>query len=1260
MIAANKTHQTKPTQQSTPSLTFSLTFRLTFRVLVSLVVLAGVGLLSASCGATSLEQRTYAERLEEIRTVQPPLTGYAMAPSLDSLSAAVPRPDVADMLEDAADADGLHPLVASQLRWRLAKTLADQGEHEDAQETLDAMGFVSNWQVLGPFANDNQEALQTTHSPELGASLTAAVEDGRFPGLQWQPLRAQLGRLYFATRLSPLERAGVYAATTLTAPQAQDAILWLSIEGAYKVWLNGQLVADQPAVQGSGSPDAEGFNIKLQAGQNVLLVKAATPSSSLSLMARLTAPDLAPLSLASASPDALPPCVAGTPSPIEGPLTQLKAALDTQKVLEPGAAPPSAEQAKAWAWLAFALHRTASADGSDDGLPERLILAAWQAQPGDPLVAMVAQNVLEDAARKHTLLDEALRTHPNHPWLLSARARILIDSARDDASTELEDILDRLDTAAPDALTPELLLIHYLEAQKNLGFSAYERALSLVERYPSTPEALDTAARLSRNMFDTLTLQQTLSAQLASDATNEPLRADLASLSLQQSNPERSRALLDEGLALNPASTLLHLHKAEICEVLGDTACVRDSYKQLLELTPTSATQWRRYGQWLMTHNDIPAATSALNRALELEPQNATLKQWVRYLDPEAASFEQPHVIDDLKPLLDSTYGPDVPYVYVLDQKITQVHPNGLSSTYTQTAYQVLNKDGADALQDLSVYYTPDEETLEIDLVRVTRADGTVRSTTFKRSEYHVADERYRMYYDYRNVVLSLPPVEPGDIVELRYRVSETSATNMFDDHFGDVWYLQASVPRRFARYILIAPNERTFNFRVPEMPNVETTQTTDGQMGGQTVYTVTGQNVPRVTEESGMPGFAEVAEYVHVTTFATWDDVALWYWNLAKDQWVVDADIHNAVVELTKGITDRREIVRKIHNYVVKNTRYVALEFGIHGYKPYKTSVCFRRRFGDCKDKASLIKVMLEDAGIPANIVLIRTKRNGEIDQNPPSMSIFDHAIAYVPEFDLYLDGTAEFSGTDELPAQDQGVLNLIVKNEGAYELRHSPVFPSSHSVISNTYNLHLDPALPQATLQGQVEAKGQFASDYRRRFETEDSGERARRYEDELIGEFPGASVKSVKFSDITQLEQPVSFSLEAQIPSPLKADGAGWSLYPLGRRANLTSRMANTTTRDHDVVMTYPFTIQRDITYHLPATVALAQALPPATHLKTPFGTLNLTIEQIKPGELRVRSLFSIDQMQIAAADYAAYRAFILAADLALDTPITFKKK
>ena len=37
---------------------------------------------------------------------------------------------------------------------------------------------------------------------------------------------------------------------------------------------------------------------------------------------------------------------------------------------------------------------------------------------------------------------------------------------------------------------------------------------------------------------------------------------------------------------------------------------------------------------------------------------------------------------------------------------------------------------------------------------------------------------------------------------------------------------------------------------------------------------------------------------------------------------------------------------------------------------------------------------------------------------QGKDELAPFDHAIAYVPELNLYLDGTAEFSGSRDLPA--------------------------------------------------------------------------------------------------------------------------------------------------------------------------------------------------------------------------------------------------
>ena len=109
----------------------------------------------------------------------------------------------------------------------------------------------------------------------------------------------------------------------------------------------------------------------------------------------------------------------------------------------------------------------------------------------------------------------------------------------------------------------------------------------------------------------------------------------------------------------------------------------------------------------------------------------------------------------------------------------------------------------------------------------------------------------------------------------------------------------------------------------------------------------------------------------------------------------------------------DERAKINAVYKYVVDKTRYVALEFGIHGYKPYRCSQIFARGFGDCKDKATLIVSMLRELGIGAEMVLVRTGMRGDIKDKPASLAVFDHAIAYVPSQKLFLDGTAEHSNT-------------------------------------------------------------------------------------------------------------------------------------------------------------------------------------------------------------------------------------------------------
>ena len=147
------------------------------------------------------------------------------------------------------------------------------------------------------------------------------------------------------------------------------------------------------------------------------------------------------------------------------------------------------------------------------------------------------------------------------------------------------------------------------------------------------------------------------------------------------------------------------------------------------------------------------------------------------------------------------------------------------------------------------------------------------------------------------------------------------------------------------------------------------------------------------------MPGFTDVAAYVHVSTYKTWDDVAAGTraWSRSSCSRARRSD--DAVQDAVKGLTDERAKIRAVYDLVVRKTRYVGLEFGIHGYQPYATTQVFARKFGDCKDKASLLVVMLREVGVDASLVLARTRRGGDLDPEPASLAPFDHAIVYVPQ---------------------------------------------------------------------------------------------------------------------------------------------------------------------------------------------------------------------------------------------------------------------
>jgi transglutaminase-like putative cysteine protease len=572
------------------------------------------------------------------------------------------------------------------------------------------------------------------------------------------------------------------------------------------------------------------------------------------------------------------------------------------------------------------------------------------------------------------------------------------------------------------------------------------------------------------------------------------------------------------------------------------------------------------------------------------------------------------------------------------DVHVTTVFPNGLASRFHQEVFQPLTDAAAAAAREYELTYESDTETVQLRAARVYRKDGRVDEAIESGSGAMADDPAIAMYTSARSYYVLFPRIDPGDVVELQYRIEDVAQHNSLSDYFGEIVPMQAPEPVARAEYVLVTPRSRTLYFNEPTVPGLQRTVV---DQGDQRVYHFVALDVPAIEGEPLQPPWPEVLPHVSVSTFRTWDEMGRWYWGLVKDQFVPDDEVRRRAEALTAGMKDDPSKVRAVYDYVVQNTRYVALEFGIHGYKPYRCAQIFARGFGDCKDKATLIVTMLGALGIKATPVIVRTDLKGDVESSPATLAAFDHMIAYVPSLDLYLDGTAEYTGSTELPAMDRSAIALQV-NEGEAKLVRLPDPPAAASVEARTVDATLA-ADGSGQLDWHAETSGVDAAEWRVRFHA--ASTRSQRVQQLIDASHPGAAVTSVEASDLENVEGKVALHARARVPVLARAEGDALAV-PLGREEHMIRDYAPMTARRLDVRSPSRWTEQDDVTIHLPPG-AKVRSVPAAAQAAGPFGSYAFEV-QATGNVVRARTTVTLSQTRVPARDYPAFRAWCAEVD------------
>jgi hypothetical protein len=407
---------------------------------------------------------------------------------------------------------------------------------------------------------------------------------------------------------------------------------------------------------------------------------------------------------------------------------------------------------------------------------------------------------------------------------------------------------------------------------------------------------------------------------------------------------------------------------------------------------------------------------------------------------------------------------------------------------------------------------------------------------------------------DVKDKVLQIPAPDPGNIVGYEYEEDEQPLV------LQDIWGFQREIPVRETHYSLNLPPGWSYKAYWVNYPESKPTE-----VGTQLQWTET--DVKEIRAEAEMPPFRGVAGHMIVSyfpqggstgkTFTNWREMGTWYWNLFQGRLDASPEIKQSVASLTASKTTTLQKMQALADFVQHDIRYVAIELGIGGWQPHPAAEVFVHRYGDCKDKATLMRSMLRQIGVDSFQVAINTGR-GSITPTMPANQGFDHQITVIklpadvgdpslvatldhPKLGrlLFFDPTDEMTPFGQISGALQANYGLLVTPEGG-ELVELPRQPSAMNGIQRTGKLTLDTT---GTLKGDVQETrlGDRAASERwnLRTVTKDS-DRKKPIEDVLAGSLSLFQLTKATVLNLDHTDQ--TFGLNYSFEAPGYAKNAG----------------------------------------------------------------------------------------------------------------------
>jgi Domain of Unknown Function with PDB structure (DUF3857)/Transglutaminase-like superfamily len=475
--------------------------------------------------------------------------------------------------------------------------------------------------------------------------------------------------------------------------------------------------------------------------------------------------------------------------------------------------------------------------------------------------------------------------------------------------------------------------------------------------------------------------------------------------------------------------------------------------------------------------------------------------------------------------------------VTLLDDQTTTVSSSGEIKTRHRLAFKILTTEGRE-MGIVKVYFDNDTRLTYLKAWSISSSgqEYEVKEGEAVEASFPGGGE---LYNDTRYKVFRIPASEPGNVIGYEYE--QRQRPNVLQD----MWLFQDDIPVKRARFELELPQGWEFDTfwlnHAAEKP----------QAGANNQWVWELNDLPAVEDEPAMPDWRAVAGRMGVTYFprrshasghtqAAWAEIARWYAHLAQGRNEASPEIQQKVAELAPAQKTSLDKIQALAKFVQRDIRYVAIEIGVGGYQPHPAGDVLRDRYGDCKDKATLLSAMLHGIGVDSYYVLINSQR-GVVEPSLPSSLVFNHVIlairlpkeAETPGLFavrddprrgklLFFDPTDPMTTFGYLPASLQANHGLLVAEDGG-DLIELPLLLPALNRVFRAANFQID---SQGSLSGAVREIlwGAPNAATRARYEAVPESEQRKMVEAFVAGYVGGLVFKGLKLENIDDYDQNV----------------------------------------------------------------------------------------------------------------------------------------